>query len=150
MMFLRCGDWICQLIIPITIPLALGLGILVATPTIAAPAKKAELSQQQKELRGRIEHLRRDLAREEVSRADVAEQLRDNESAISTANRGLRKLAEQRAAVQDQVRDLESQSRRLAEQTDHQQRQLSTLLHRNFTRGSLAQGDAFKIERAHV
>jgi septal ring factor EnvC (AmiA/AmiB activator) len=143
--FLRCGDWIYQLIIPLTIPLALGLGVLVATPATAAPPKKVELSQQQKELRGRIEHLRRDLAKEEESRADVAEQLRENESAISDANRGLRKLAERRAAVQEQVRDLESQSRRLAEQTDQQQRQLSTLLHRNFTRGRRAQGDAFNL-----
>lgn len=122
-----------------------GCGILFAPAATAAPSRKAELGQQQKELRGRIENLRRDLAKEEESRADVAEQLRENESAISDANRGLRKLAEQRAAVQEQLRDLETQSRRLAEQTEHQQRQLSTLLNRNFTRGGQAQGDAFNL-----
>jgi murein hydrolase activator len=116
-----------------------------APVTAAPPAQKSELKQQQKELRGRIENLRRDLAKDEESRADVADQLKETESAISDANRGLRRLGEQRAAVQEQVRDLESQSRRLAEQTEIQQKQLSTLLHRHFTRGNRVEGDAFNL-----
>ncbi len=121
------------------------LAIATALPAGATPPGKPELRQQQKELRGRIEHLRRDLAKEEESRADVAEELRGIESAISDASRGLRRLADQRATVQAQLRDLETQSRRLAEQTERQQQQLATLLQRNFTRGGQAQGDAFNL-----
>ena len=110
-------------------------GFTVASHAVAAPAPKRQLRQQQGELRGRIDTLRRDLARSEESRADMTEHLRETESAISTANRELHRLAEQQGGVQGELRDLESQSRRLAEQTAARQQQLSRLLYRHFTRG---------------
>lgn len=93
-------------------------------------------------MRGRIESLRRDLAKSEESRAYAVDQLRETESAISDANRGLRRLAEQRGAIQADIRELDAQSRRLAEQTAAQQAQLSRLLYRHYTRG----GDADALQ----
>jgi murein hydrolase activator len=106
----------------------------VATAATKA-AQKAELKEQHGELRQRIEALRHDLAKSEESRAYAADQLMETESAISDANRGLRHLVEQRGAVHGEMRELESQARRLAEQTEAQQAQLSRLLFRHYTRG---------------
>lgn len=114
---------------------------LAASPT----ARKAELKEQQGEVRERIENLRRDLARTEESRADVADQLRETESAISDANRNLHRLGEKRSGVQGDIRALESQSRRLAEQTALQQQHLSRLLYRHYTDGSRVEMDALNL-----
>ena len=127
--------------------LATATAILLAAfvgTTGAAPAtaRQRELSRQQDELHGRIDTLRRDLAKSEESRADIAEQLRAAETAISTANRELHRLAERQHATDGELRELESQSRRLAEQGAARQRQLSRLLYRHFTRG---EGDALSL-----
>jgi septal ring factor EnvC (AmiA/AmiB activator) len=123
------------------------LAVLISwAATAASPSpQKSELKEQQSELRGRIDSLRRDLAKSEESRAYAADQLRETESAISDANRGLRELAGQRGAVQGEVHGLESQSRRLAEQTAAQQEQLSRLLYRHYTRGGRVDMDALGL-----
>lgn len=123
----------------------LGVCLAVACGTALAASsatRKAELKEKQGELRGRIDNLRRDLAKTEESRADAADQLRETELSISDANRGLRQLADKRGAVQGEIRDLEHQSRRLAEQTTAQQEQLSRLLYRRYTRGDRSESDA--------
>jgi septal ring factor EnvC (AmiA/AmiB activator) len=122
------------------------LAVICGTALAAPPAtRKAELKEQQGEVRERIDTLRRDLAKSEESRADVADQLREAESAISDANRGLHQLAGKRGAVQGDIRALESQSRRLAEQTAVQQDHLSRLLYRHYTHGSRVEMDAFSL-----
>jgi len=122
------------------------LAVICGTTLAASQAtRKAELKEQQGEVRERIETLRRDLAKSEESRADVADQLRETESAISDANRGLHQLGEKRGAVQGEIRALESQSRRLAEQTAVQQDHLSRLLYRHYTHGSRVEMDAFSL-----
>jgi murein hydrolase activator len=108
---------------------------IAAPPATTPSAKKAELKEQQGELRDRIEALRRDLAKNEESRADAADRLRETESAISDVNRRLRQLADQRGTVQAEARDLAGQARHLSQQTEDQQNQLSRLLYRHFTRG---------------
>lgn len=120
---------------------ALAWGLLaLALPVFGAPAdtKKAEL----KELQGRIENLRKDLAKSEESKASVADQLRDAESAISTANRRLRELSENRGAVQAEIGQLEQQSAGLGQQIESQQRQLAGLLYRHFVHG---EADALQL-----
>lgn len=126
--------------------LALLLALLPPAAALAASpaAKKAELKEQQGELRERLDALRRELAKSEESRAYATDQLKETESAISDADRGLRRLGEQRGAVQSEIAELESQSRRLSEQTATQQAQLSRLLHRQYTRGTGAEGDALQ------
>jgi len=106
-----------------------------ATP---ADAKKGEL----KDLRGRIESLRRNLDKSEESKAAVAEQLRTIESAISDASRKLRQLSAERHEVEDELADLEQQTRRLERQTTLQQAQLAQLLGHQFAGG---EADALKL-----
>lgn len=106
-----------------------------ATP---ADAKKGEL----KDLRGRIESLRRNLDKSKESKAAVAEQLRTIESAISDASRKLRQLSAERHEVEDELADLEQQTRRLERQTALQQAQLAQLLGHQFAGG---EADALKL-----
>lgn len=79
--------------------------------------------------------MRRDLAKNEASRADAADALRETESAISDANRKLRQLADQRSLVQAEIKELAAQTQFLGQQTERQQSQLSRLLYRHFTHG---------------
>ncbi len=106
--------------------------------------RKAELKEQQGELRERIEAMRRDLAKSEESRTYATDRLRETESAISDANRQLRQLADQRGSVQAEVKELTVQAQRLARQTELQQAQLSRLLYRHYTRGASAEMDALR------
>ena len=96
-----------------------------------ADSKKAELQ----DIQGRIESLRKDLAKSEESKASVADQLRDAELAISTANRKLRELGENRGNLQAEINQLEQQSGTLGQQIEAQQKQLSGLLYRHFLHG---------------
>lgn len=110
------------------------IGCLCVTLAVsAAPAdnKKAEL----KDIQGRIESLRKDLAKSEESKAGVADQLKDAESAISNANRKLRELGESRSSLQAEIGQLEQQSGTLSQQIEAQQKQLSGLLYRRFLHG---------------
>lgn len=99
----------------------------------AAPTdnKKAEL----KDIQGRIASLRKDLAKNEESKASITDQLKDAESAISTANRKLRDLGESRQALQGEITQLEQQSTALGQQIEAQQKHLSGLLYRHFLHG---------------
>ena len=108
-------------------------GLCVALVASAAPVaeKKAEL----KELQGRIDALRQNLAKSEESKAYAADQLRETESTISAANRRLRELGTARGEVQAELADLEQQTQRLLRQTETQQNQLARLMFRHYLRG---------------
>jgi septal ring factor EnvC (AmiA/AmiB activator) len=118
----------------------LWLAAFFLSPAYAAHAdtKKDEL----KNLRGRIESLRKNLDKSEESKAEVVEQLRAVESAISDASRKLRQLSAERQEVESQLDDLEQQSRRLERQTLAQQDQLARLLGHQFAGG---EADALKL-----
>ncbi len=122
--------------------------VLVAVLPALAPAaaatqgRKAELKEQRGEVRSRIKALHKDLARSEESRADAADQLKETESAISSAGRKLHQLAERRQAVQAEADDLKLQGRRLDQQIQAQQAQLSRLLYRHSMRG---ENDALQL-----
>lgn len=109
------------------------LTAFAAGSALAAPVaeKKAELQ----ELQGRIDNLRRDLAKSEESRAYAADQLRETESAISDANRRLRDLGQARSEVQAELGQLDQQTQRLLKQTEAQQQQLARLMFRHYVRG---------------
>jgi septal ring factor EnvC (AmiA/AmiB activator) len=96
-----------------------------------AEQKKAELS----DLKGRIEALREEVAKSEVSRADVADQLRETEQAISETGRRLRNLARAQAVAQDDIAKLQKQANALQQQIDTQQAQLASLLYRQYLAG---------------
>lgn len=111
---------------------ALLLALWLPAAALAAPIaeRKAELT----ELHGRIETLRRDLARSEESKAYAADQLRGTESSISDANRRLRELGLARAQTQAELADLDRQTQRLLRQTETQQQQLAKLMFRHYVR----------------
>jgi septal ring factor EnvC (AmiA/AmiB activator) len=113
--------------------LPLLLALLLPAGASAAPVaeKKAELS----DLRGRIDALRRDLAKSEESKAYAADQLRETESSISDANRRLRELGLARAQTRAELGDLEQQTQTLLHQTENQQQQLARLMFRHYVRG---------------
>ncbi|TRZ94518.1 MAG: peptidase M23 [Rhodocyclaceae bacterium] len=119
---------------------AVCLGSLFASITFAASvdSKKGEL----KDLKGRIEAVRRDMAAAEESKTYAADQLRETESAISNANRHLHELGAKRAELKGQLADLDAQSRHLDHQTGAQQNQLARLLNRQFVGGD---SDAMKL-----
>lgn len=110
-----------------------------AAPAVAAaPVHKAELN----EIHGRIESLKKDLAKTEESRAGVVDQLRDTETAISTTNRRLRELGENRSSLKDEIDQLEHQATSLGNQIEAQQKQLGALLYRHYIHG---EDDALKL-----
>ena len=120
------------------------LATLLATALSCAQAqdsrteKKAEL----RELQGRIDSLRKDLAKSETHRSEAADSLKETEQAISTSNRKLRELGESRAELRRDLNDLEAQSNRLERQIGSQQKHIGALLYRQYLRGD---NDAMKL-----
>lgn len=104
----------------------------------ARTEKKAEL----RELQGRIDSLRKDLAKSESHRSEATDSLKETEQAISTSNRKLRELGESRAELRRDLNDLEVQSVRLERQIGSQQRHIGALLYRQYLRGD---NDAMKL-----
>ena len=104
----------------------------------ARTEKKAEL----RELQGRIDSLRKDLAKSESHRSEATDSLKETEQAISTSNRKLRELGENRAELRRDLNDLEVQSARLERQIGSQQRHIGALLYRQYLRGD---NDAMKL-----
>ncbi|MGE5467852.1 MAG: peptidase M23, partial [Ignavibacteria bacterium] len=113
------------------LPLLLALWLPAGAGAAQIAEKKAELG----DLRGRIDALRRDLAKSEESKAYAADQLRETESSISDANRRLRELGLARAQTQAELSDLDQQTQRLLRQTETQQQQLARLMFRHYVRG---------------
>jgi septal ring factor EnvC (AmiA/AmiB activator) len=103
--------------------------------------KKAEL----RDLQGRIESLRKDLAKSEAHRSEAADSLKEAEQAISASNRRLRELGESRAELRRDLNALEVQSARLERQISGQQRHIGTLLYRQYVGGHGGNGDAMKL-----
>ncbi|HWU83860.1 MAG TPA: peptidase M23, partial [Rhodocyclaceae bacterium] len=104
-------------------------------------AKKAEL----RELRDRIDALRKDLAKSEANRSEAADSLREAEKAISDSNRQLRELAQARAELRRELGALEAQADRLEGQIGTQQRQIGALLYRQHLQGRNIDDDALKL-----
>ncbi|MDE2600115.1 MAG: peptidoglycan DD-metalloendopeptidase family protein [Rhodocyclaceae bacterium] len=104
----------------------------------ARTEKKTEL----RELQGRIESLRKDLAKSETRRSEAADSLKETEQAISTSNRHLRELAGNRAELRHELDSLDAQSARLERQIAGQQKHIGALLYRQYLRGD---NDAMKL-----
>jgi septal ring factor EnvC (AmiA/AmiB activator) len=103
----------------------------VANPEHQAESSKADL----KELQGRIDSLRKEVATAEESRADVADQLKDAEKGISNLSRDLRQLSGQRGNLQNTLQQLASQARELEGTLAGQRTQLEQLLIRQYMEG---------------
>lgn len=105
---------------------------LAQTDGSAIADKKEDL----KELRGRIESLRKELSASEESQADAADQLRQAERQISEAQRKLFNLKKEQTRLQNTLRDLNLRSRNYEATLAQQQAQLEKLLYQQYLQGT--------------
>lgn len=120
--------------------LAAVLGFLLSgtAPALLAQDKREvdDKKEDLKELRGRIDALRKELSASEESRADAADQLRQAERQISEAQRKLLNLKKNQTRLENTLQDLARQSRELESTLGQQQAQLENLLYRQYVQGS--------------
>lgn len=107
-----------------------GAGKAVTAPVIAD--KEADL----RELRERIETLRKGLAASEEHKSEAADRLRESERQISTLQRELNALAAQRDGLQRKLSDLEGQAVDLEARLGQQRQQLERLIYRQYLQGT--------------
>lgn len=113
--------------------------------TSAPIAESGEVSEKQadlKELRDKIDSLRKDISSAEGSKTEVADQLRDAEREISRLQRELHELGDQKGELKGTLRTLGQQAQALESQLAAQQAQLEQLLYHQYLRGS---PDALKL-----
>lgn len=111
-------------------PWLLAAAVAAAHPAAARAAPSDDL----KELRGRIDALKRDIERSEGDRAEAADSLRESERAISEANRALRELAQQKKAAEAELQELSRKSRSLGESAAAQSARLARLIHDEYVK----------------
>jgi len=92
-------------------------------------------SDQLQELRGRIEHLQRQLAEAEGSRSEATDALRASERAISEANRRVFQLGQRSKETKASSSRLEAQRLRAAESAQMQQGLLAKLVYQQYLSG---------------
>lgn len=95
---------------------------------VASPPAQAATAEELKELRVRIETLKKDIAGAEGNRTEAADSLRESERAISEANRELRNLQGERQQAEKRLTDLGRQSKSAKENADDQVRRLERLI----------------------
>ncbi|WP_148714609.1 murein hydrolase activator EnvC family protein [Chitinolyticbacter meiyuanensis] len=83
-------------------------GTALAAPEPATRANSQARQAELKDLRGKIDALKKDLAANESSRKEAADALKESERAISEANRVLGTLAEERQLTQVELAQLEA------------------------------------------
>jgi septal ring factor EnvC (AmiA/AmiB activator) len=110
--------------------------VLAALATAGgSAAAQAPSDAELKELRGRIERLRQELAASEGARAEAADELRESETAISQANRSLRELAAERDRLRAEGARIAAESRAARAALDERQAQLAELVRARYLQG---------------
>lgn len=113
--------------------------LLCGWPLVSQGQNASEVADKKedlKELRGRIESLRKELSASEESRADAADQLKQIEREISQGERKLLILKRDQTRLQNTLADMARQSRELESTLAQQQGQLEKLLYRQYLQGS--------------
>lgn len=87
-----------------------------------------------KELRGRIDTLKREIEKAEGTRAEAADSLKESERAISEANRALRDLAQARQSAQTHLGELATRSKSVSETVGAQGARLAHLIHDEYVK----------------
>ena len=95
-----------------------------------------------KDIRGRIEALRKQLTESESSKAEAADALKDSERAVSETSRKLYQISGQRHEVNTALSRLQSQSRAVESDIAGEQATLGRLLYQQYIGG---QSDAIKL-----
>lgn len=101
------------------------------SPTAAAPAGNTE---ELKELRARIEALKKEINAAEGNRSQASDALKTSEEAISNANRALKELTDQRVAAQGRLQELGQQTKVAQTSANGQSARLAKLLHDQYVR----------------
>jgi septal ring factor EnvC (AmiA/AmiB activator) len=110
----------------------LGTVLLLAfSHALPESAKERDL----RELRERIETLKKDLAAAEGPHAEAADELRESESAISEANKRLLELADERDRVRSELVEANSAASALHDELAVRQRALGRMLYARYTAG---------------
>jgi septal ring factor EnvC (AmiA/AmiB activator) len=107
------------------------LAALLALPSAPVGAGAAE---DLKDLRGRIDALKREIEKNEGDRAEASDSLRESERAISEANRQLRDLSEQKQEAQARLTELGQKSKGVGETVAAQTARLSHLIHEEYVK----------------
>jgi murein hydrolase activator len=112
--------------------------ILAGVPAGARAGPQDEL----KDIRGRIEALKKQLTESESSKAEVADSLKDSERAVSETSRKLYRISGQRREVNTSLSRLQAQIRVTQNNIADEQATLSRLLYQQYIDG---QSDAVKL-----
>ena len=89
---------------------------------------QASTTEDLKELRVRIEALKKEIAAIEGNRVEAADALRESERAISEATRELRNLSSERQTTEQRLQQLGRESKSARERADGESRRLATLI----------------------
>lgn len=111
------------------------LGSTVLLVFLAAPAAGAASApnEELKALRGKLEALKRDIARGESSRAEATDALKASESAISTSNRRLAELTAAQTEVDQQLDALEAKRKAVDQRLARQRELAARLVYQQYT-----------------
>jgi septal ring factor EnvC (AmiA/AmiB activator) len=104
-----------------------------AALSLPAGTLGASNSEELKELRARIEALKKEISAAEGNRAEAADALKGSEEAISNATRELKELTDQRVAAQGRLQELGRQTKNAQENANSQSARLAKLLHDQYT-----------------
>ena len=108
----------------------------------ASPTTRAGPQDDLKDIRGRIEALRKQLTDSESSKAEAADALKDSERAVSETTRKLYQISGQRREVNTALSRLQSRARAVEGNIAEEQVTLSRLLYQQYVGG---QSDALKL-----
>ena len=123
--------------------LSLFLAALAVVAMMAvSPATRAGPQDDLKDIRGRIETLRKQLTDSESSKAEAADALKDSERAVSETTRKLYQISGQRREVNTALSRLRSRARAVEGNIAEEQVTLSRLLYQQYVGG---QSDALKL-----
>lgn len=117
-------------------PLLGTFALLLPLTGMAAGDEVGERRADLRELRERIEQLKREVAADESSRAEAADQLRDSDRAISDMQRELGDLTAQHDELRGVLRDLGRQTRNIEAEIGAQRSRLEQLLVRQYLDGT--------------
>jgi len=112
----------------VTAVAVVGLALLFSDPGFAAKRAPKVDPEDLKELRGRIDRLKNDIASGEESRNEARDALRESERAISEANRELRNLATERQDARSELNRLAAEARRVEVELGSRQEAIGRLL----------------------
>ena len=104
------------------------LGILACSALLCYSQVAASNTEELKELRIRIEALKKEIAAIEGNRVEAADALRESEQAISEATRELRNLSSERQTTEQRLQQLGRDSKSARDRADGESRRLAILI----------------------